>query len=88
MSVTRMRRRFEVLRDRLREAHASLDVAEEVCLRKRDDLVRDLDEILRVLQGMLEVHEGHSALSAAIRERMDSTLDERLRLMAMEGGAR
>jgi hypothetical protein len=37
---------------------------------------------------MLEVY-GHDArLAASIRERMDSTLDERLRLMAMEGGGR
>jgi len=42
--------------------------------------------VLRVLSSMLQVHGNDARLASSIRERMDSTLDERLRLMAMEGG--
>jgi hypothetical protein len=86
MSVTRMKRRMVALRAALVEIHDSLDAVE---FSMRDQQVRLLDEmdaVLRVLSSMLQVHGNDARLASSIRERMDSTLDERLRLMAMEGG--
>jgi len=88
MSVTRMKRRMGALRAALVEIHEGLDAVEISMWDQRGRLLSEMDAVLRLLSGMLEVH-GHDArLAASIRERMDSTLDERLRLMAMEGGAR
>jgi hypothetical protein len=88
MSVTRMKRRMGALRAALVEIHDGLDAVEISMWDQRSRLLSEMDAVLRLLSGMLEVHGNDARLAASIRERMDSTLDERLRLMAMEGGAR
>lgn len=88
MSVTRMKRRMGVLRAALVEIHDGLDAVELSMRDQRSRLLSEMDAVLRLLSGMLEVHGNDARLAASIRERMDSTLDERLRLMEMEGGAR
>ena len=90
MSITRTKRRFYRLRERLEEVSAALDVVEEVQVEHRDRMIVQLDAVLALLGSMLEVHVGDAATARALRERMDSTLDERLRLTAWRdgGGAR
>ena len=86
MSVTRMKRQMVSLRAALVEIHDSLDAVEVSMRDQQVRLLHEMDAVLRVLSSMLEVHANDARLAASIRERMDSTLDERLRLMAMEGG--
>ena len=86
MSVKRMKRRMVSLRAALVEIHDGLDSVELSMRDQQNRLLHEMDAVLRVLSSMLEVHRNDGRLAASIRERMDSTLDERLRLMSMEGG--
>jgi hypothetical protein len=63
-----------------------LDRMEEAQVSQARRLIEEMDEVLRLLAAMAEMHKGNPGLSASIRERMDSTLDERLRLMEMARG--
>jgi hypothetical protein len=88
MSITRTKRKFYALRSRLEEVSDALEVVEAVQVHHRDRLIVEIDHVLRLLGSMLEVHGGDPAAAASLRERMDSTLDERLHLTAWrDGGA-
>lgn len=83
MSITRTKRRFRALRVSLEQVSEALDALETRTLEQRDRLLVEIDAVLGLLAGMLEVHGRDARLAGEIRERIDSTLDERNRLMAM-----
>lgn len=83
MSITRTKRRFRALRVSLEQVSDALEVLEAHTVAQRDRLLLEIDALLGLLAGMLEVHGDDARLAREIRERIDSTLDERNRLMGM-----
>ena len=68
----------------------ALELVEAVAVdqaRLRSRLISELDGVLALLSQMLVQHASRADLVADIRERIDSTLDERLRLKSPDSAA-
>lgn len=76
------KKRFVGLRDKLRALSDAFEAVERSQEEARDRLIGELDAVLALLGQMLVQHEGRVEVVRDIRERIDSTLDERLRLVA------
>jgi hypothetical protein len=76
----------------LRDLAGAMDEVEREQRALRDRLVGELDGVLALLSQMLVQHAARPDLVRDIRERLDSTLDERNRLSGLgrfcEGGGR
>lgn len=81
------KKRFVGLRDKLRALSDAFDAVERSQEEARDRLIGQIDAVLALLGQMLEQHEGRAEVARDIRQRIDSTLDERLRLAGCGGGA-
>lgn len=79
------KKRFVGLRDKLRSLSDAFEAVERAQEEARDRLIGQIDAVLGLLGQMLEQHEGRAEVVRDIRERIDSTLDERLRLVAGGG---
>jgi len=78
--MTTTKRKFISLREKLTAVAVAFVVVEEEQGLRRARLISELDAILSLLSQMLVQHADRRDLVADIRERIDSTLDERLRL--------
>lgn len=79
--ITSTKRKFLSLREKLlavSDAFEAVERAQEVA---RDRLISQLDAVLCLLGQMLVQHEGRVEVARDIRDRIDSTLDERNRLL-------
>jgi hypothetical protein len=79
--------RFVGLREKLTSLSDAFEVVERAQEESRDRLIGQIDAVLGLLGQMLEQHEARVEVARDIRERIDSTLDERLRLSVVGGGA-
>jgi hypothetical protein len=78
---------FVGLREKMRSLSDAFEVVERAQEEARDRLIGQIDAVLGLLGQMLEQHEARVEVARDIRERIDSTLDERLRLSVVGGGA-
>ena len=80
------KKRFVGLREKLTSLSDAFEVVERSQEEARDRLIGQIDAVLALLGQMLVQHEARVDVARDIRERIDSTLDERLRLSV--GGGR
>jgi len=78
--------RFVGLREKLTSLSDAFEAVERAQEEARDRLIGQIDAVLGLLGQMLEQHEARVEVARDIRERIDSTLDERLRLSMVRGG--
>ena len=80
--MTTTKRKFLSLREKLLAVSDAFESVEQAQEAARDRLIGQIDAVLGLLGQMLEQHEGRAEVLRDIRDRIDSTLDERLRLSA------
>jgi predicted small integral membrane protein len=88
--MTTTKEKFVSLRERLTaavEAREGLDRLEAMQGDMATRLMGECDAVLALLSQMLVQHAARPDLVRDIRERMDSTLDERLRLSCLAGSS-
>jgi hypothetical protein len=85
--MTSTKRKFISLREKLTAVAVAFVAVEHEQITQRDRLISELDAVLCLLSQMLIQHAGRPDLVADIRERIDSTLDERLRLSVVRRNA-
>ena len=78
---------FVGLREKMRSLSDAFEVVERAQEEARDRLIGQIDAVLGLLGQMLEQHEARVEVARDIRERIDSTLDERLRLSVVRRNA-
>ena len=78
---------FVGLREKMRSLSDAFEVVERAQEESRDRLIGQIDAVLGLLVQMLEQHEARVEVARDIRERIDSTLDERLRLSMVRPNA-
>jgi len=81
-NMTPTKRKFISLREKLLAVSDAFESVEQAQEAARDRLIGQIDAVLGLLGQMLEQHEGRAEVVRDIRDRIDSTLDERLRLSA------
>ena len=79
--------RFVGLREKLTSLSDAFEAVERAQEEARDRLIGQIDAVLGLLGQMLEQHEARVEVARDIRERIDSTLDERLRLSVVRPNA-
>jgi hypothetical protein len=79
--------RFVGLREKLTSLSDAFEAVERAQEEARDRLIGQIDAVLGLLGQMLEQHEARVEVARDIRERIDSTLDERLRLSMVRPNA-
>jgi hypothetical protein len=79
--------RFVGLREKLTSLSDAFEAVERAQEEARDRLIGQIDAVLGLLGQMLEQHEARVEVARDIRERIDSTLDERLRLSVVRRNA-
>jgi len=78
---------FVGLREKMRSLSDAFEAVERAQEEARDRLIGQIDAVLGLLGQMLEQHEARVEVARDIRERIDSTLDERLRLSVVRRNA-
>jgi len=78
---------FVGLREKMRSLSDAFEAVERAQEEARDRLIGQIDAVLGLLGQMLEQHEARVEVARDIRERIDSTLDERLRLSMVRPNA-
>jgi hypothetical protein len=78
---------FVGLREKLTSLSDAFEAVERAQEEARDRLIGQIDAVLGLLGQMLEQHEARVEVARDIRERIDSTLDERLRLSVVRPNA-
>jgi hypothetical protein len=79
--------RFVGLREKLTSLSDAFELVDRAQEEARDRLIGQIDAVLGLLGQMLEQHEARVEVARDIRERIDSTLDERLRLSVVRPNA-
>lgn len=79
--------RFVGLREKLTSLSDAFGSVERAQEEAQDRLIGQIDAVLGLLGQMLEQHEARVEVARDIRERIDSTLDERLRLSVVRRNA-